>query len=169
MRPDQEPARSPADPGYGAIQEGASAEASPEPPVAAVEAQFSAFVGPLPHPALLEHYDAVLPGAAERILALAEKQSAHRMRMESQAAAHELWRSWAGLAAGIGIALAFLGAAIGLIVSGHEEAGTALGILDLLALAVSFVLSQRGERTPPSLPRGQEDGDRTVSVEGRVS
>ena len=44
-----------------------------------VESQFS---GPIPPPDIIKGYEEVLPGAAERILSMAEKQSAHRQDME---------------------------------------------------------------------------------------
>jgi uncharacterized membrane protein len=40
------------------------------------------FEGPLPHPKILHAYNDILPGAAERILNLLEKQSEHRQSME---------------------------------------------------------------------------------------
>lgn len=43
------------------------------------------FEGPIPPPALLEHYDKIVPGAAERILAMAESETAHRHRQEALA------------------------------------------------------------------------------------
>jgi uncharacterized membrane protein len=42
---------------------------------AAVEEQFS---GPIPHPNILESYNRILPGAAERILSMAEEEQKHR-------------------------------------------------------------------------------------------
>jgi len=40
------------------------------------------FSGPLPHPKHLIDYDTILPGAAERILAMAEKAQAHSAEMD---------------------------------------------------------------------------------------
>ena len=40
------------------------------------------FEGPIPPPAALADYDKVFPGCAERIVALAESQSAHRQELE---------------------------------------------------------------------------------------
>ena len=45
-------------------------------------AQAHAFVGPLPPPVMFEHYDHVLPGSADRILAMAEKEQSHRVGWE---------------------------------------------------------------------------------------
>src|SRR4030095_4782065 len=41
------------------------------------------FEGPLPHPDLLEKYETIVPGGAERIFARFEKQSDHRMQLEA--------------------------------------------------------------------------------------
>jgi hypothetical protein len=46
------------------------------------------FSGPLPGPQTLQGYEQILPGAAERIMALAERQAAHRMQTGSDDAAH---------------------------------------------------------------------------------
>ena len=41
------------------------------------------YSGPLPDPATFEAYDHTTPGAGERILAMAEKEQAHRHKMEA--------------------------------------------------------------------------------------
>lgn len=38
--------------------------------------------GPIPDPMTLERYDQILPGAAERIIKMAEDQSTHRREIE---------------------------------------------------------------------------------------
>jgi len=40
------------------------------------------FSGPLPHPDLLKGYNGAFPGCAERVMAMAERQSAHRQQLE---------------------------------------------------------------------------------------
>ena len=47
-----------------------------------VEERSLSFQGPLPPPAILEHYNRIVPGAAERILKMAENQSNHRQTLE---------------------------------------------------------------------------------------
>jgi uncharacterized membrane protein len=42
------------------------------------------FSGPIPPPTLLAEYNKVVPNAAERILAMAEKQSEHRQFLEKK-------------------------------------------------------------------------------------
>src|SRR6266487_6387560 len=44
----------------------------------------SIFLGPLPPPEALAKYEEVLPGAADRIITMAEKQVGHRQKLESK-------------------------------------------------------------------------------------
>lgn len=41
------------------------------------------FSGPLPHPEMLRQYEEIQPGTADRLLALLEKQTAHRINDEA--------------------------------------------------------------------------------------
>jgi len=45
------------------------------------------FKGPLPPPEILERYDRICPGFAQRILSMAEKESEHRRKMEQDVVA----------------------------------------------------------------------------------
>ena len=40
------------------------------------------YSGPIPHPEIIKKYEEILPGSADRIIAMAEKQSTHRQEME---------------------------------------------------------------------------------------
>ncbi|WP_076363071.1 DUF2335 domain-containing protein [Phaeovulum vinaykumarii] len=42
------------------------------------------FSGPMPHPKYLREYDDILPGATERILAMAERNLEHNIDMDQQ-------------------------------------------------------------------------------------
>lgn len=44
--------------------------------------EHSEFSGPLPHPEIFERYEKICPGAADRILTMAEVQSSHRQQIE---------------------------------------------------------------------------------------
>ena len=48
------------------------------------------FSGPLPHPDILSRYDAITPGAADRIISMAEREENHRHAMEEQALAAQV-------------------------------------------------------------------------------
>ena len=81
----------------------------------------------------------MIPGGAERLLALVERQAAHRQELEQSLLVGELRRAWWGLVAGFIVALSFLAASVGLIASGSRVEGTILGTVDLVALAGVFV------------------------------
>lgn len=46
--------------------------------------QMEAWHGPLPPPESLKQYDVIVPGAAERILSMAEKEMEHRHQRENR-------------------------------------------------------------------------------------
>ena len=84
----------------------------------------------------------MLPGAAERILAMAERESGHRQAMERS----ESKLSFTGLIAGATVAIAALAAGTGVIFLGHEIAGTVIVGIDLVGLAGIFVYGSRTYR-----------------------
>lgn len=42
------------------------------------------YSGPIPHPMLLKEFNDVIPNGADRIMAMAEKQSEHRINIEDK-------------------------------------------------------------------------------------
>lgn len=114
--------------------------------VAAAFSAFASYQGPLPPAAEMKAYEDILPGAADRILAMAEGQARHRQDLEKKAVYGGSSRAWWGLWLGFIIALLVLGGAIGLVESGHDAAGTALGSIDLVSLAAVFVIGRSGQQ-----------------------
>lgn len=116
-----------------------------------VQARITAsFAGPLPPPEILVQYNEAVPGAADRIITMAEKQAAHRMSLESQVVAADIKRSNRGLICGVIVSLAFLAGAMALILAGHDTAGIAIASVDIIGLAGVFVygsLNRRRERS----------------------
>lgn len=49
--------------------------------VQAIKEEFS---GPIPPPDIIEKYERIIPGSADRIMTMAEKQAAHRQAMEKK-------------------------------------------------------------------------------------
>jgi uncharacterized membrane protein len=109
----------------------------------------ASFSGPLPPPEILARYNDAVPDAAERIIAMAEKQAEHRMGLESRVIDADIRRANAGVVAGFLVALAFLGGSVFLVFTGHTQAGVIVGSLDLVGLVSVFVygtISRRSER-----------------------
>jgi uncharacterized membrane protein len=109
------------------------------------------FAGPLPPPDALAGYEQVLPGAAKQIFAMAERQANHRQDLERVVVIGGHLRSWAGLVAGLVVALAFLFVSYRLIQDGHSLAGTVLGTVDLTGLVAVFVLGRASQRRDASM------------------
>jgi len=51
-------------------------------PTATTQIQHASFSGPIPPPTVLEGYDRIIPGAAERILVMAEADAKHQQEIE---------------------------------------------------------------------------------------
>ena len=104
------------------------------------------FSGPLPPPSILEHYDQVVPGAAERIIAMTEQQSKHRQALESKVVASDIFSSKLGLIFGfiLGIVAIVGGLLLGL--QGQPIYGTIFGGLYLVGIVGVFVFGSQQRR-----------------------
>jgi len=104
------------------------------------------YEGLIPPPGLLAQFGEIIPDAPERILQMAERQEAHRQRMEWENLRGSQRRSWGGLVCG------FIVAVVGLLVAGdaalHEQpvAASIIGSIDIVGLVSVFVYGQRSQR-----------------------
>jgi uncharacterized membrane protein len=107
------------------------------------------FEGPLPPPQLLAQYEAAIPGLGERIIALMEQQTEHRISLEKSVIGSDITQSKWGLVAGFVVAMTGLGVSYYLIATGNGVAGAAVTGVDLVSLAGTFIYgtaSRRAER-----------------------
>lgn len=104
------------------------------------------FSGILPPPQLLEHYERILPGLAERIVSLAERQSAHRISIERKVVGGQVWESRIGQVCGLVIALVGLGFGTYLGLNGHEVLGGVIGGTPLAGLVGVFVYGKKQQK-----------------------
>ena len=101
--------------------------------------------GPLPSPDDFKRYDAVVPGAADRIIKMAESQQTHRMTVEMHAVVEQLKQSGRGQMFALLIALVMIAASTWMVVTGHDVAGGCLGGTTLVALVTVFVTGRAGQ------------------------
>ena len=92
-------------------------------------------MGELPSADAFASYEQVLPGAAERILAMLERQAAHRIRMEEDQVKGAARGERLGQLLGLAIVLVVFVVASRLIATDHELSGTVLAVCDLGVLA----------------------------------
>lgn len=110
---------------------------------AVVQTQSIAFSGPIPPPAHLEQYERILPGAAERILKMAEEQSAHRRSLETKVIDSGVISSNRGLWFGFIIGLAGFSIVGYSAYLGYEALAGIIAALDLGSLVGVFVYGSR--------------------------
>jgi uncharacterized membrane protein len=108
-------------------------------PAGIVRASMQTFSGPIPAPETLARYEEIIPGAAERILAMAENQSQHRMALESRVVNSSASDQTRGMWLGFLIASLSIGGGIYLVVIGKDGSGLASIITPLAVLAGVFV------------------------------
>jgi uncharacterized membrane protein len=108
------------------------------------------FAGPLPPPSLLRAYEDILPGSADRILGMVEKQSDHRMSVESQWLKSEDQIRKQGSQFGLVVALVGMMGSIYLGAIGNTTASTVMSGGTLIGLVAVFVTGTKEKNEPPS-------------------
>lgn len=106
-----------------------------------VAASFS--YGLLSAPEALERYNQILPGAADRILAMAERQEQHRQEMEERIITASVSSQKLGVKLGFVIAMTAIVGGIWLALAGRSGAGLTSIIGALAALVGVFVYGKK--------------------------
>ena len=101
------------------------------------------FSGPLPPPAALIQYNEAHPDAAERIIAMAEKQQEHRHKQESRVIAGDSFRASLGLSLGAIIAAGALWMAFHLILNDKTVEGLATVVVALGGPVGAFIYAHK--------------------------
>jgi uncharacterized membrane protein len=99
----------------------------------------TAFIGPIPPPELLAKYAEIIPNGADRILKMAENQSAHRQHIERWAVIGGTILSHFGVLCAAIIALSALYLGSELIRAQHITSGSIFAGSGLVALVGAFI------------------------------
>ncbi|QKL71436.1 DUF2335 domain-containing protein [Ralstonia solanacearum] len=134
----------------------AAQTAFPTPTLQQVQVAQQMYQGPIPHPSILEGFERLVPGSANRLIAMAEAESLHRRALEDRALAANVagqekqlsiveyqskvvfWSDTIGQIAGTLVSLACVAGAVWLAANGHEAAAGALAAIPGAALIRSF-------------------------------
>ena len=107
----------------------------------------SEFSGPIPPPNIIKGYEDILPGAADRIITMAEEQSRHRQHMEKEMIRVESRDSSLGIMCAFGLGIGCIIAAIVMSVMVPDSAGvisgSILGVTGIGSIIATFVKSTR--------------------------
>jgi len=124
--------------------------------------QSLSYSGPLPPAGMLASYETVFPGCAERIVAMAESQSAHRQAMEMKAITGKIQNERLGqIFAFILGATAIVGGIV-LIAFNKNVAGLTAILAALVALAGVFMYGRSAETK-----ERQRKRDEAAKLEGK--
>ncbi|MGK7958482.1 MAG: DUF2335 domain-containing protein [Crocosphaera sp.] len=110
---------------------------------AIIRGKTTTFVGPIPPPEIIAEYETILPGSADRILSMTEKQVEHRMKLESKIVTTDGIRSYLGLGAGFIIAIVGLSGSIYLGINGKNWASGIMSAGTLTGLVTVFVTGEK--------------------------
>ena len=108
------------------------------------EAKF--FQGPIPPPGALAEYNRICPGAANRILAMAESQVLHRQELEREVINSNCRSQARGPILGFVLAAAVIVIGSYLILQGKEVSGLVALLGALAAVIVPFVYGRREQK-----------------------
>ena len=103
------------------------------------------FSGPLPPPPLLKQYDDIVPGAAERVIRMAEKALDHEIDFGRTALVATVANTKRGQLLAFSVVLIVLGCAMIALYTGHETLAQTLGGGTVISLAAVFVLNRLPE------------------------
>lgn len=114
----------------------------------AIETVRSEFSGPIPPPNIIKGYEQILPGSAERLIAMAERQAAHRQEMEKMMVKAESRDSLLGVCfaflLGIGCLIGSAVMVINVPQSAGVIGGALLGVTGIGTITSNFIKSAKG-------------------------
>lgn len=104
------------------------------------------YSGPIPPPQILRELDQLIPGAAKRILRMAEKQQEHRIALEKRVIISDVYKSWVGLILGgiLGVLIVLCGSYV--IHEGHDTARATIITTTLIGVVTAFVQGAKARK-----------------------
>lgn len=94
----------------------------------------------------MERYEALSPGAIDRVIGQFEKQSEHRRTMERNDMDADSRLSYLGLFLAFGVVIAFVVAGSILILNGHSVAGVSSALTGLGIIVASFIYATKSRK-----------------------
>lgn len=112
-----------------------------------VKATATQFTGPIPPPVIMAEYEKTLPGSAERILTMAERQARHREALEARIVDSNCRAQTRGQWLGFFVALPIVVGGVGLVAMGRSLEGLSMVLTSLGGLVGIFIVGRwRQER-----------------------
>lgn len=117
--------------------------------------QAERFSGPLPPPEILERYNQVVPGLADRIVVMAESQARHRQALEQSVINGNIRNERLGQVFAFIIAMSVIVGSLGLLWHGRSTEGL-VGILGTLVTLAGVFIFGRWSKSKELAQRRQQ-------------
>lgn len=104
------------------------------------------FQGPVPPPSLLAGYDKIVPGAADRIISMTEKQLEHRLNIENKVIESKIKDSKLGMILGFFVATFVIAVGGMAIYMGKDLLGASAIITVIAGLVGTFVYATNSNK-----------------------
>ena len=95
---------------------------------------------------MLQRYNDAFPGCAQRIVAMAEEQSSHRMTLERTVVEGNVRHASRGQAVGAVVSMLALIGAFGLLYTGKDAAGYITLVSNLLLYGGAYVFAKKKQK-----------------------
>jgi len=98
---------------------------------------------PLPPPEIIQQYEHILPGSAERLLRLVEQEAEHRRSLEAQQLRSEIIEKRVGQWMAFFVALFTIGAGAYTALNGAQILGALIGSGGVIGLVTVFIYGRK--------------------------
>lgn len=122
-----------------------------------VSVERSMYSGPIPPPEILEGYEKVLPGTADRIMKMAEKQADHRRNMEETTVNSGARDSKLGIICGTFVCFSLIVVGGISVMIGSTSTGTVLSLSGLAPIVTAFIYGTRSNANERKEKRSSGD------------
>ena len=110
-----------------------------------IRAQRLQYQGPIPPPAMLDEYEKICPGSAQKIVEQFQKQSDHRIYLEKKVIDSDIKKSFRGQVFGFLVAIIGMGISLYAIMKGYSIEGSIFGGVTLVSLVSVFVIGKKAK------------------------
>jgi uncharacterized membrane protein len=104
------------------------------------------YSGPIPDPESLARYESVIPGAAERILKMAENEAKHRHAIDNRLTKHSAITTYLGMIFAFSSVAILAGVVVLALFRGQSNAAIAMAITAIASVAGVFIIYKRNKK-----------------------
>lgn len=135
--------------------------------VVSVALEMTASAGPIPPAREFAAYNEAVPGAGERILAMAERDQAHFIQAQTEERALKAWLAKSGMVCSLIFLTLVLGTVIWLTYLGAQVVAGVFGGAAIVLGGIGLYLKAHKQEAQPPQPQPQETGKKPTKTQQR--